>query len=154
MTKLEVAASQCITAASVSEECKRVLQRYPYTLVEEMKEKGDPFFYMNCLSTTTCADAVLAAKVCHAQLGPVSNSLETSGEEAKQLTTYVTEMAEIVKAMTPGVMGEIVQVMKDDINVAGATAEKQKALLEHIAEPAHFKNFCKIAKLFEVRIHN
>ncbi|CAE7290403.1 unnamed protein product [Symbiodinium microadriaticum] len=149
-TLLRVAASQCITAASVSEECKRVLQRYPYTLVEEMKEKGDPFFYMNCLSTTTCADAVLAAKVCHAQLGPVSNSLETSGEEAKQLTTYVTEMAEIVKAMTPGVMGEIVQVMKDDINVAGATAEKQKALLEHIAEPAHFKNFCKIAKLFEV----
>ncbi|CAE7856369.1 unnamed protein product [Symbiodinium necroappetens] len=149
-TLLRFAASQCTTAASVGEECKRVVQRYPYTIVEEMKEKADDFFYMNRISTTTCADAVLAAKVCHLQLGPVSNSLETSGADAKQLTDYMVEMAEIVKARTPGVMREILAVMKDDVDLTHESADKKKALLEHLSEPSHFKNFCKLAKMFEV----
>ncbi|CAE7276061.1 unnamed protein product [Symbiodinium sp. CCMP2592] len=147
MARVEQAASQCITAASVGDECKRILSKYPREIVQKM-QAGDVFCYMECISTSMCADVLLSAKVCHLQTCNLSNSLETSGEEPKQLATLMNQMTEIARLHTAAVMTKAVDALQNDFS---ATGDEQKLnLVQQLAEPANFKNFCKLAKMFEV----
>ena len=145
---MESAASQCITAASVLEDCKKLLPDFPIAAIEKMQQ-GDGFAYITCLSMPAIADRLIAAKVCHQQLIPLSNSLETRSDDAVELRRRVEEAAMVISKQTPAALRVIGDVIADGLDGSASKSDLQMQLLSQLVAPTTFKSFCKVAQTFQ-----
>ena len=146
---MEAAAGQCITAASVSEECKKILPDYPVADVEAML-KGDVFTYITSIAYPACAERLIAAKVCDQQMAPVTNRVEVGcSEDALALRKHIENLSSIVLAQTQPAMQTLARVIEEGFRTERGERDLDLRFMSLMSMPATFRSVCRLAQLFQ-----
>ena len=100
-------------------------------------------------SRIALADRLIAAKVCHQQLIPLSNSLETRSDDAVELRKLVEEAAMVISKQTTAALHVIGDVITSSLDGSASKSDLQMHLLGQLVVPTTFKSLCKVAQTFQ-----
>ena len=145
---MEAAAGQCVTAASVSEECKKILPDYPVADVEAML-KGDVFTYITSIAYPACAERLIAARVCEQQMAPMTNSLESCSEDGLALRKHIETLSSIVLTQTQPAMQTLARVIEEGFRKERGERDLDLRFMSLMSMPATFTSVCRLAQLFQ-----